>query len=134
MKKMTRVVKAVLIVAALFLIRPLMAQEDAIPFQLVEEKPVFMDGAANAFSQWVNQHLVYPEIAKKNGIQGRVTLQFTVETDGSVTHVKVLRGLDPSLDEEAVRVVSGSPKWKPGKHRDRCVRVTYTHPVIFQIR
>ena len=109
-------------------------EEEAIPFQLVEEKPSFQGGDANQFSKWVNQRLVYPEIAKENGVQGRVTLQFTVEKDGSVTKVKVLRGVDPSLDKEAVRVVSQSPKWKPGKQRDRAVPVTYTFPVIFQLR
>ncbi len=109
-------------------------EEEAIPFQLVEEKPSFQGGDANQFSKWVNQRLVYPEIAKENGVQGRVTLQFTVEKDGSVTKVKVLRGVDPSLNKEAVRVVSQSPKWKPGKQRDRAVPVTYTFPVIFQLR
>ena len=109
-------------------------EEEAIPFQLVEEKPSFQGGDANQFSKWVNQRLVYPEIAKENGVQGRVTLQFTVEKDGSVTKVKVLRGVDASLDKEAVRVVSQSPKWKPGKQRDRAVPVTYTFPVIFQLR
>ena len=109
-------------------------EEEAIPFALVEEKPSFQGGDANQFSKWVNQRLVYPEIAKENGVQGRVTLQFTVEKDGTVTKVKVLRGIDPSLDKEAVRVVSMSPKWKPGKQRDRAVPVTYTFPVIFQLR
>ena len=109
-------------------------EEEAIPFQLVEEKPSFMGGDANQFSVWVNKRLVYPEIAKENGVQGRVTLQFTVEKDGSVTKVKVLRGVDPSLDKEAVRVVSMSPKWTPGKQRDRAVPVTYTFPVYFKLR
>lgn len=109
-------------------------EDDAIPFMLVEEKPSFMGGDANAFSKWVNERLEYPEIAKENGVQGRVTLQFTVNTDGSVSNVKVLRGVDPSLDKEAVRVVSMSPKWTPGKQRDRAVKVTYTFPVIFQLR
>ena len=109
-------------------------EEEAIPFQLVEEKPSFNGGDANEFSTWVNQRLVYPEIAKENGVQGRVTLQFTVNADGSVSNVKVLRGVDPALDKEAVRVVSSSPKWKPGKQRDRAVKVTYTFPVIFQLR
>lgn len=109
-------------------------EEEAIPFQFVEEKPSFMGGDANAFSKWVNERLVYPEIAKENGVSGRVTLQFTVNTDGSVSNIKVLRGVDPSLDKEAVRVVSMSPKWTPGKQRDRAVKVTYTFPVIFQLR
>ncbi|MBP9992997.1 MAG: energy transducer TonB, partial [Bacteroidales bacterium] len=78
-------------------------EEEAIPFAFVEEKPKFQGGDANTFSKWVNSKLVYPEIAKENGIQGRVTLQFTVNTDGSVSNVIVLRGVDASLDKEAVR-------------------------------
>jgi len=109
-------------------------EEEAIPFQLVEKAPSFQGGGPNEFTKWVNSRLVYPEIAKENGIQGRVTLQFTVEKDGRVTNVKVLRGVDSSLDKEAVRVVSSSPKWTPGKQRDRAVKVTYTFPVIFQLR
>lgn len=109
-------------------------EEEAIPFQLVEQKPSFNGGDANEFSKWVNSRLVYPEIAKENGVQGRVTLSFTVEADGRVTNVKVLKGVDDSLDKEAVRVVSSSPKWTPGKQRDRKVKVTYTFPVIFQLR
>ncbi len=109
-------------------------EEEAIPFQLVEKKPTFQGGDANDFSKWVNSKLVYPEIAKENGVQGRVVLQFTVNPDGSVSGVKVLRGVDASLDKEAVRVVSMSPKWEPGRQRDRAVKVTYTFPVIFQLR
>ena len=109
-------------------------EEEAIPFAFVEEKPGFMGGDANEFSKWVNQRLVYPEIAKENGVQGRVTLQFTVNADGTVSNVKVLRGVDSSLDKEAVRVVSMSPRWTPGKQRDRAVKVTYTFPVIFQLK
>ncbi len=109
-------------------------EEEAIPFALVEEKPKFQGGDANDFSKWVNSKLVYPEIAKENGVQGRVTLQFTVYTDGSVRDVKVLRGVDASLDKEAVRIVSMSPKWTPGKQRERPVKVTYTFPVLFQLR
>jgi len=109
--------------------------EDApIPFALVEEKPSFMGGDANTFSKWVAQHIVYPEIAKENGVAGRVTLQFTIMPDGTLTNVKILRGVDASLDKEAVRVVSSSPKWKPGKQRDRAVKVIYNFPVIFQLR
>ena len=109
-------------------------EEEAIPFQLVEQKPSFNGGDANEFSKWGNERLVYPEIAKENGVQGRVMLQFTVNTDGTVSNVKVLRGVDPALDKEAVRVVKMSPKWKPGKQRDRAVKVNYTFPVIFQLR
>ncbi|MFA6676477.1 MAG: energy transducer TonB [Bacteroidales bacterium] len=109
-------------------------EEAPIPFALVEEKPSFMGGDANTFSKWVAQHIVYPEIAKENGVAGRVTLQFTIMPDGTLTNVKILRGVDASLDKEAVRVVSSSPKWKPGKQRDRAVKVIYNFPVIFQLR
>lgn len=109
-------------------------EEEAIPFQLVEVKPGFNGGDANEFSKWVARHLEYPEIAKENGVSGRVMLEFTVQPDGSVTNVRVLRGIDPTLDAEAVRVVSSSPKWEPGRQRDRAVKVTYTFPVIFQLR
>ena len=114
--------------------QPSYEEEEAIPFQLVEEKPSYNGGDANEFSKWVNSQLVYPEIAKNNGVQGRVTLQFTIDVDGSVTNVKVIRGVDPALDREAVRVVSMSPKWKPGKQKEKPVRVTYTFPVIFNLR
>ena len=109
-------------------------EEEAIPFQIVEQKPSFMGGDQNAFSKWVAENIVYPEIAKENQISGKVITQFTVEKDGSVTNVKVLRGVDEALDKEAVRVVKSSPKWTPGRQRDRAVKVTYTFPVIFQLR
>ena len=93
--------------------------EAPVPFFAVEEKPLFNGGDANEFSKWVNSNLKYPSIAQANGVEGRVTLQFTVNPDGSVSNVKVLRGVDSSLDNEAVRVVSMSPKWTPGRQRDR---------------
>ncbi|MBQ1209840.1 MAG: energy transducer TonB [Bacteroidales bacterium] len=109
-------------------------EDETIPFNLVEIKPSFMGGDANDFSRWVGQHLVYPEIAKMNGVQGRVTLQFTIQADGRLTNVKVLRGIDPSLDKEAVRCVSSSPRWKPAMYQGKPVSVFYTFPVIFQLR
>lgn len=108
-------------------------KEEAISYQLVEKKPTFNGGDANEFSKWVNSKLVYPEDAKENGVQGRVVLEFLVDTDGSVSNVKVVRGADESLNKEAVRVVSSSPKWKPGMQNDRAVRVIYTFPVVFQL-
>ncbi len=109
-------------------------EEDAIPFAIVEKKPEFQGGDQNDFTKWVFKNIVYPEIAKENGIAGRVTLQFTVETDGSVKNVKVLRGVDSSLDKEAIRVVSNSPKWTPGEQRGKPVKVQFTFPVIFQLK
>lgn len=110
-------------------------EDESIPFVLVEQKPTFEGKDANEFSRWVNTKLVYPEIAKENGSQGRVYLSFIVEKDGSVTNVKVLRSSsDATLDNEAVRVVKSSPKWEPGRQRDRAVKVTYTFPVVFALR
>lgn len=109
-------------------------EEEDIPFVRVEYKPSFQGGDANTFSRWIAQHLNYPETAREVGIQGRVILQFTVMKDGTVGNVKLLRGVDPLLDQEAMRVVSASPRWEPGRQRDRTVNVTYTFPVIFQLR
>ena len=107
---------------------------EEIPFAIVEQKPTFKGGDQNTFTKWVFSQIEYPEIAKENGVQGRVVLEFIVDTDGAVKNVKVLRGVDSSLDKEAVRVVSSSPKWTPGKQRNKPVRVRYTFPIIFQLR
>ena len=109
-------------------------EDEEIPFTIVEEKPSFQGGDENTFTKWVASKLVYPEIAKENGVQGRVILQFLVGTDGSVSDVKVVRGVDASLDKEAARVVASSPKWKPARQRNKPVKVRYTFPVIFQLR
>ncbi len=108
-------------------------KEDPIPFQFLEKKPGFNGGDANEFSKWVNQRLVYPKEARDKNISGRVTMSFTIEKDGSLTEVKVLRGVHPLLDAEAVRVVSTSPKWTPGYQDGKPVRVTFTFPTIFML-
>ena len=82
----------------------------------------------------MNSQLQYPEKAKEEGVQGRILLQFKINEDGSVSDVKVVRGVNPDLDNEAIRVVSLSPKWKPGEYEGKIVPVTYTFPVIFQLR
>ena len=104
-----------------------------IPFSTVEVKPMFNGGDAIEFSKWVNENLKYPQAAKDAGVQGRVTLQFTVYPDGSVRDTKVLRGVNPDLDAEALRVVSASPDWTPGYVKGEPVKVTYTFPVIFKL-
>lgn len=110
------------------------SESDAIPFQLIEVKPSFNGGDANEFSKWVNSQLIYPTTQKKQGIQGRVILQFTIKADGSVADVHVINGVDSELDKEAVRVVSNSPKWKPGTSKGKPVDVLYIFPIIFQLR
>ena len=107
--------------------------EEPVKYSLLEAKPRFQDGDAGQFSHWVNENLKYPQEAVKDSLQGRVTLQFTIEKDGSVTDVHVLRGCAPVLDEEAVRVVSQSPKWTPGSINGEPVRVVFNFPVLFQL-
>lgn len=109
-------------------------EEEVLPFVAVDQKPSFQGGDANDFSRWVNARLVYPEIAKENGVEGRVVLQFTISKDGRLEGVTVLSSPDESLSQEAVRVVSASPKWEPGRQRDRAVKVAYTFPVIYRLR
>lgn len=106
----------------------------SLPFNLVDVKPTFNGGDANEFSKWVNENLKYPKTAKDAKVQGRVVLQFTVYPDGKVQDVKVLRGVHPDLDAEALRVLSSSPDWTPGYVKGDPVKVTYTFPVIFQLR
>ena len=110
--------------------------QDTYNFDAVEldVRPTFMGGDTTNFSRWVNQHLVYPEIAKDNGVQGRVTLKFTIDENGRLCDIEKLRGADPALDAEAIRVVSSSPDWTPGYLDGQTVKVTYTFPVIFQLR
>ena len=107
-------------------------KEEKLQYQEVDVKPSFNGGDANQFAAWVAENIVYPEVAKNNGVTGRVVLQFVIEKDGSVNDVKVLRGVDPALDAEAVRVVSMSPKWSPGMEGGKPVRVSFTFPLIFR--
>ncbi|MFA5443456.1 MAG: energy transducer TonB [Bacteroidales bacterium] len=109
-------------------------EEEEIPLAIVEEKPSFKGGDENTFTKWVLERIIYPQAAMENGVEGRVVLSFIVDADGYVKNVTVLRGVDPSIDKEAIRVVSSSPRWKPGRQRDRNVRVPYNFPLNFQIR
>ena len=105
----------------------------AIPFSVVEIKPTFNDSDANEFSKWVSDQVKYPQDAIDQNIQGKVVLQFTVNKEGQVEDVQVLRGVNKALDNEAVRVVSSSPKWEPGTQNGSPVNVKYTFPVVFRI-
>jgi protein TonB len=108
--------------------------EESIDFMRIEEKPSFMGGDYTAFTRWVAKNLKYPDEASKNGIHGKVILQFLIDVDGSVKNVEVIRGIDSLLDAEAVRVVSMSPKWKPGKQRDVPTKVLFTFPLSFKLQ
>jgi len=102
-------------------------------FVVVEEQPEFPGGQA-ALMKFLSDNIRYPVIAQENGIQGRVICSFVVEKDGSITDVQVVRGVDPSLDKEAVRVIQSMPKWKPGKQRGKPVRVRFTLPIVFRLQ
>lgn len=100
-------------------------------FEVVEQQPQFPGGSVNG---WLADHIKYPVVAAENGISGRVVVQFVVERDGSVSQVKVVRGVDPSLDKEAQRVISSMPKWIPGKQNGQAVRSRFTVPVTFRLQ
>lgn len=102
-------------------------------FEVVEHMPEFTGGGMPALMEYLSKNIKYPEAAMKKGIQGRGIVQFVVEKDGSITNVKILRGVDPELDKEAVRVVSAMPKWKLGTQRGEAVRVRFTVPVMFRL-
>lgn len=102
-------------------------------FDVVEQQPQY-PGGMGALNQWLGSNIKYPVMAAENGIEGRVVVQFVVERDGSISGVHVVRGVDPSLDKEATRVVSAMPKWIPGKQNGSAVRVKYTVPVTFRLQ
>lgn len=102
-------------------------------FDVVEEQPSF-PGGQGALISWLAENIKYPVEAAKAGIQGRVIVQFVVTATGSIADVKVVRGVEPSLDKEAVRVISSMPKWTPGKQNGTAVNVRYTYPVIFRLQ
>jgi protein TonB len=108
-------------------------EEENKVFDVVEQMPSFPGGMA-ALMAYLQKSIKYPPVAEENGIQGRVICTFVVERDGSVTDVRVAKSVDPSLDKEAVRVVSAMPKWIPGKQNGQSVRVKYTLPVTFRLQ
>ena len=108
-------------------------EEENKVFDVVEQMPSF-PGGPSALMAYLSSHVKYPAVAEENGIQGRVTVQFVVEKDGSVTDVKTMKSVDPSLDREAERVVRSMPKWIPGKQNGSAVRVKYFVPVVFRLQ
>ena len=117
-------------------IAPEVVEEEVVEteiFQIVEEMPQFPGGDAKLL-EYVATHIKYPQIARETGIQGRVFVGFVVEPDGSVSNVKLLRGIGGGCDEEAMRVIKNMPKWKPGKQRGKAVRVSYQIPVMFRLQ
>jgi periplasmic protein TonB len=105
---------------------------DTLVFTVVEKGPEF-PGGVDGFLRFIAKNVRYPADAREINKQGKELIQFIVEKDGSVSNVKVLRPLLPSMDKEAIRVVSSSPKWKPGMQHGQVVRVAYVVPISFTI-
>jgi protein TonB len=105
--------------------------EEEPVFFIVEEMPSFQGKGEDGFREYIARNLRYPEIAAENGISGRVYVQFAVNSKGQVVDAVVVRGIDPALDQEAVRVVMSSPKWEPGRQRGTPVKVQFTFPINF---
>jgi protein TonB len=102
-------------------------------YSIVDVMPSFKGGDINKFREWVKKRTKYPETATVNGIQGKVYITFIVEKDGSVTNVKVIKGVDPLINDEALKAVASSPKWTPGKQRGVAVRVSYLIMLNFEL-
>ena len=109
--------------------------DDVVAYYDCDQRPTFLNSAdpAQFLQKWVYQYLKYPESAVREGIQGRVTVEFIVDKDGKVTDVKVVKGVSDELDAEAVKVISASPKWKPGRKNGEKVRTSITLPVEFKL-
>ena len=106
--------------------------EDLI-FKIVEEKPIFPGGQAEMM-KYISKNLIYPQIAKEIGIQGRVIVSFVIEKDGSLTNIKVAKDIGGNCGEEAVRIIKSMPKWTPGKNKGKVVRTQISIPIIFSLR
>ena len=113
--------------------KTVVSQSNQNVYDQVEEMPEF-PGGMPALIEFLQTNIKYPEDAIKQDVGGRVMVMFVVETDGSISNVRVARKVFPSLDKEAVRVVKAMPKWKPGKEKGRPVRVNYTLPVVFSVK
>jgi len=109
-------------------------ENENVVFKVVETMPSFPGGDA-ALMKFISDNVRYPAIAQENGIQGRAICQFTVEKDGSITDIQIVRSAgDETLDKEAKRVIKSMPKWSPGKQRGKAVRVSYTIPINFRLQ
>lgn len=113
--------------------QPKVEDEQPMSIAMVEQKPEFPGGEA-AMYKWLSDNIIYPSAASEEGVQGRVVVEFVVDRDGSITHVRVVRQRHPALDKEALRVIKAMPKWIPGRNNGQPVKVTYTLPVTFKLQ
>jgi TonB family protein len=109
-------------------------EEEEMVFIIVEDMPKFQGGDQNAFRKWIQENLHYPDSAVAKGISGKVFVQFVVNSRGQVANTKIIRSVDPYLDNEALRVINSSPPWEPGKQRGKPVSVQFTFPIIFNLQ
>jgi protein TonB len=109
-------------------------EEEQEIFVVVEDMPQFKGGGINAFRRYVQENIEYPTVAAENGIEGTVFVKFVVDTDGGISNVTIMRGVDPALNEEAMRVIRNAPAWEPGRQRGKPVRVQFTIPIVFKLQ
>jgi len=103
-------------------------------FVIVEESATFQGGDLNSFRIWVQQNMVYPTAAAEAGISGKVFVQFAVNSKGKLVDAKIMRGVHPELDKEALRCINNSPAWSPGKQGGKSVKQQFVIPIIFQLQ
>lgn len=132
MKKLTLILATLLMTASYATAQEDNDNDEFIGFIQFPEEPEF-PGGIDSLCKFLNSNLKYPEDAKKDSIQGRVICRFTIDTDGSVTDIRVLRSVHPSLDAEAVRVISAMPKWVPAEIDGKKIKRKFTFPVVFKM-
>lgn len=108
--------------------------EEETVFLTADKMATFQGGGLDKFRNWVQARLTYPELARDNNIQGTVTVSFVVEKTGAVSKIKILATPDATLSDEAIKVISKSPKWEPARQRDVPVRLSYTMPIVFKLQ
>ena len=113
--------------------KTVVSQKNQKVFEVVEQMPEY-PGGAMAMMEFLQDNMKYPADAEKQKVQGKVMVSFIVETDGSITDVKVMKNVFPSLDAEAIRVVKAMPRWTPGKQKGKVVRVHFSLPIAYRLK
>jgi protein TonB len=132
MKRLALLLSAIFLTNIAFCQEEVKVSDDEAIFFVVEVQPEFPGGMDSMYA-FIQKNLIYPEKAKAEGIEGRVFITFTIEKDGSVSNVKILRGIGGGCDEASVEMVKNMPKWKPAKQREKPVRCQFTLPIKFEL-
>ena len=132
MKRLALLLSAILLTNMAFCQEEKKVSVDDEVFVVVEEQAEFPGGMDSMYA-YIQKNLKYPEAAEEKGIQGRVFVQFVIEKDGSISNVKILRGIGGGCEEAAVEMVKNMPKWKPAKQRGKPVRYQYVLPIKFEL-